>query len=359
MSRRDDGFAAKESPGVGAGGVREGVHGERDGVLLRVSGLQVHFEMKGGPFTRRRSYLHAVDGVSFSVQRGSTFGLVGESGCGKTTTGLAIMRLIRFTGGHVELGDLPVSELSGEQFRQLRRRMQIIFQDPYASLNPRIRAGRIVHEPLDLMRIGDPAEHDERVAELFRSVGLRPEHRFLFPHQFSGGQRQRIGIARALASWPDLIVCDEPVSALDVAIQAQILNLLRRLQGEFGLTYLFISHDMGVIQHMCDHVAVMYLGMIVEQAERGEFFRNPLHPYTLALFSAVPSLDLRVKSLAGRIKLQGDMPSPIDPPPGCRFFSRCPSAIDVCREQTPALREVSAGHLVACHRVTPGGGPPV
>lgn len=324
---------------------------ERSGTLLRVSNLKVYFQIMGGLFSRRASFLHAVDGVSFSVPSGSTFGLVGESGCGKTTAGLAIMRLINITEGRVKLGDLPVSELPGEQFRQLRSRMQIIFQDPYASLNPRTRAGRIVHEPLDLMRIGDPSEHEARVVELFLAVGLRPEHRFLFPHQFSGGQRQRIGIARALASRPHLIVCDEPVSALDVAIQAQILNLLRRLQGEFGLTYLFISHDMGVIQYMCDHVAVMYLGMIVEQAGRREFFRNPLHPYTLALLSAVPSTDLRVKSLSDRTKLQGDMPSPIDPTEGCRFFSRCPCAIDICREQTPVLREVDSGHFVACHRV--------
>jgi len=257
----------------------------------------------------------------------------------------------------VELGDLAVSELPGEQFRLLRKRMQIIFQDPYASLNPRIRAGRIVHEPLDLMRIGEHARHDAMVAELFQNVGLRPEHRFLFPHQFSGGQRQRIGIARALASQPDLIVCDEPVSALDVAIQAQILNLLRRLQQELGLTYLFISHDMGVIQYMCDHVAVMYLGMIVEQAPRREFFRNPLHPYTLALLSAVPSTDLSVKNLAGRIKLSGDMPSPIDPQPGCRFSSRCSLSTDRCLEQTPRLLEVEPGHLVACHRIGGGSAP--
>jgi peptide/nickel transport system ATP-binding protein len=228
--------------------------------------------------------------------------------------------------------------------------MQIIFQDPYSSLNPRTRAGGIVREPLDLMDIGEPAERDERVAEIFKNVGLRPEQQALFPHQFSGGQRQRIGVARALATNPDLIVCDEPVSALDVAIQAQILNLLLKLQREFGLTYLFISHDLGVVQYVCDEIAVMYLGQIVEQADRLTLFKEPLHPYTHALLSAVPSADPALRGERDRVKLEGDPPSPIDPPPGCRFAARCPFAEPLCVEETPILRDLG-NHLVACHRV--------
>ena len=321
--------------------------------LLQVRDLKVHFPLKKKPFVAP-SQVHAVDGVSFDVARGTTFGLVGESGSGKTTTALAVMRLTDVTAGSIRLGDTDVVGLKGDALRQQRRRMQIIFQDPYSSLNPRVRAGAIVREPLDLMGIGSDAERDARVAELFRHVGLRPEQRALFPHQFSGGQRQRIGIARALATQPDLIVCDEPVSALDVAIQAQILNLLRRLQREFGLTYLFISHDLGVVQYMCDEVAVMYLGQIVEQADRIELFKRPLHPYTWALLSAVPSADPARIGVA-RIRLQGDPPSPIDPQPGCRFAGRCPFAEARCRSETPALRTISPNHRVACHLVSDDG----
>ena len=251
-----------------------------DGVHLSVRDLAVHFSTgRRGPF-RRPQTVQAVDGISFDVARGATFGLVGESGSGKTTAALAVMRLAAARRGSIRLGDTDLFALAGEGLRRERRRMQMIFQDPYSSLNPRVRAGAIVREPLDLMRMAPPAERDGRVAELFRLVGLRPEQRALFPHQFSGGQRQRIGIARALATRPELVVCDEPVSALDVAIQAQILNLLRRLQAEFGLTYVFISHDLGVVQYMCDEIAVMYLGRIVERAGRAQLFRTPLHPYT-------------------------------------------------------------------------------
>ncbi len=321
-----------------------------DGNLLDVRDLKVHFMLPRRHLWTRASAVHAVDGVTFRVRRGTTFGLVGESGSGKTTTALAVMRLVDVTAGTIRLGDIDVVGLAGHDLRKLRRRMQVIFQDPYSSLNPRSRAGAIVREPLDLMAIGSPEERDERVAELFRSVGLRPEQRSLFPHQFSGGQRQRIGVARALATNPDLIVCDEPVSALDVAIQAQILNLLLKLQDEHGLTYLFISHDLGVVQYMCDEIAVMYLGQIVESADRISLFKHPLHPYTHALLSAVPSADPEMRGKRGRIKLEGDPPSPIDPPSGCRFAPRCPYAEARCGAETPELRHFE-GHAVACHLV--------
>jgi len=326
--------------------------------LLQVRDLKVHFKLGKRGMFGEPSVVHAVDGVSFDVAPGTTFGVVGESGSGKTTSALAVMRLVEATGGSVMLGDTDVLQLRGEALRMARRRMQIIFQDPYSSLNPRVRAGAIVREPLELLDVGSPAEWDERVAELFRLVGLRPEQRALFPHQFSGGQRQRIGIARALATNPEVIVCDEPVSALDVAIQAQILNLLRRLQTELGLTYLFISHDLGVVQHMCDEIAVMYLGQIVERADRISLFRQPLHPYTWALLSAVPSAAPSAKGRRSRVRLQGDPPSPIDLPPGCRFAGRCPFAEDRCRQSDPPLRAIRPGHLVACHLVSEDGRAP-
>ena len=348
-----------ERDGSGSGAKRREVGGMKsNGVLLSVRDLAVHFSTgRRGPFGRPQT-VHAVDGVSFDVERGATFGLVGESGSGKTTTALAVMRLTGARGGGIRLGDTDLLALDGEGLRRERRRMQMIFQDPYSSLNPRVRAGAIVREPLDLMRIGTPAEREDRVAELFRLVGLRPEQRSLFPHQFSGGQRQRIGIARALATRPELVVCDEPVSALDVAIQAQILNLLRRLQAEFGLTYVFISHDLGVIQYMCDEVAVMYLGRIVERSGRTDLFRAPLHPYTWALLSAVPSADPAFHRARARIKLEGDPPSPIDPPPGCRFAGRCPFVEARCRERDPPLRAIRPGHHVACHLVGADGSAP-
>ncbi len=321
--------------------------------LLRVEDLKVHFGGKSWIPGKAKKTVHAVDGVSFEIERGKTFGIVGESGSGKTTTALATVRLTSITAGQVFLDDLEVSALKGEALRLVRRRFQIIFQDPFSSLNPRVRAGEIVREPLDLMEIGANAEREALVQELFAQVGLRPEQRALFPHQFSGGQRQRIGLARAIATRPELVVCDEPVSALDVAIQAQILNLLRRLQEELGLTYLFISHDLGVVQYICDEIAVMYLGQIVEQADRVSLFVRPQHPYTKALLSAVPSArpGKRVTNNAQRIRLEGDPPSPINLPKGCRFAGRCPLAEARCHETPPELRMIEKGHKVACHLV--------
>jgi peptide/nickel transport system ATP-binding protein len=326
---------------------------------LRIDELRVHFRRRSlNPFAPAQ-VVHAVDGVTLSIQRGKTLGLVGESGSGKTTVARAVLRLAPITTGTISVGGERVDTLDGEALRKARRRMQYIFQDPYSSLNPRVRAGQIVKSPLDVLEIGDAVSRDARVAELFKSVGLRPEQRHLFPHQFSGGQRQRINIARALAPEPDLVVCDEPVSALDVAIRAQILNLLQRLKRERGITYLFISHDMAVVQHMADEVAVMYLGQIVEQAPRKQFFSRPLHPYSVALMSAVPTVQGGRAAASSRIRLTGDPPSPIDPPPGCRFAPRCPVATEQCRQALPDLREVVPGHAVRCHRVTVTDGHPI
>ena len=319
--------------------------------LLEVQDLKVHFRLPRRNILTPGGTVHAVDGISYRVRRGSTFGIVGESGSGKTTAALAAMRLAPITSGSIRLDGVDLTTLRGDALREMRRKIQIVFQDPYSSLNPRMRAGAIVREPMELMDVGAPAERGRRVADLFDRVGLRPEQAALFPHQFSGGQRQRIGVARALATQPELIVCDEPVSALDVAIQAQILNLLRELQEGFGLTYLFISHDLGVVQYICDDIAVMYLGEIVEQSDRVSLFTLPLHPYTWALVSAVPSARRRASGRGGRVRLQGDPPNPIDPPPGCRFAPRCPFAVDRCRREKPGLREARAGHLVACHLV--------
>lgn len=320
----------------------------RADISLRVDDLKVHFGSKKGLFGKVGKTVHAVDGVSFEVAAGTTFGIVGESGSGKSTTALAIMRLVHITDGKVTLRDTPLSDLQGDALREARSRFQIVFQDPYSSLDPRKRAGTIVREPLDLMKIGTPAERAAKVAELFRQVGLRPEQQALFPHQFSGGQRQRLGLARALSTRPELIVCDEPVSALDVAIQAQILNLMSDLQKELGLTYLFISHDLGVVQHICDTVAVMYLGQIVELADRVSLFTNPKHPYTKALLSAVPSVHGNSRDRRNRTRLQGDPPSPINLPKGCRFASRCPIAERRCHDAPPALQTHADGHKVAC-----------
>ncbi|MGK6306032.1 ABC transporter ATP-binding protein [Variovorax sp. DT-64] len=319
--------------------------------LLSVNDLKVHFPRGKPAWGRPAEVVKAVDGVSFQVRRGSTLAVVGESGSGKTTTALAVMRLAPITAGHVQLGDTQLGTLEGEALRKARSRMQIIFQDPFSSLNPRERAGATVRAPLDLMKIGTPVERTQRVSELFEAVGLRPEQQQLFPHQFSGGQRQRINIARALATNPELVVCDEPVSALDIAIRAQILNLLARLQRELGLTYLFISHDMAVVEHICDDIAVMYLGQIVERASRRSFFARPLHPYSVALMSAVPTVSGGRRRAAQRIKLTGDPPSPIDPPAGCRFAGRCPVAEPACKAELPPLREVAPEHWVRCRRV--------
>ena len=330
-----------------------------DDDLLQVEDLQVHFARPQRGMFAPPEVVKAVDGVSFNVRRGSTLAVVGESGSGKTTTALAVMRLAPVTAGRMRLGDTDLAALSGEALRQARRRMQIVFQDPFSSLNPRQRAGAAVRAPLDLMQVGTPAEREARVAELFTQVGLRPEQQHLFPHQFSGGQRQRINIARALATNPELVVCDEPVSALDIAIRAQILNLLARLQKELGLTYLFISHDMAVVEHICDDIAVMYLGQIVERAPRQAFFARPLHPYSVALMSAVPTVGGGRQRAAQRIKLTGDPPSPINPPAGCRFAGRCPVAVPACAAELPPLREAAPGHWVRCIRVENHGGQPV
>jgi peptide/nickel transport system ATP-binding protein len=320
-------------------------------VLLSVQDLAVHFPRPRQGWGKPPEVVRAVDGVSFDVRRGSTLAVVGESGSGKTTAALAVMRLVPITAGQMRLGDTDLAALDGEALREMRRRVQFIFQDPFSSLNPRQRAGAAVRAPLDLMHIGTPAERTARVDEIFTQVGLRPEQQHLFPHQFSGGQRQRINIARALATKPELVICDEPVSALDVAVRAQVLNLLVRLQKELGLAYLFISHDMAVVEHISDDIAVMYLGQIVERAPRREFFHLPLHPYSVALMSAVPTVHGGRARAAHRIKLSGDPPSPIAPPPGCRFAGRCPVAEPACALELPPLREVAPGHHVRCRRI--------
>ena len=319
--------------------------------LLNVENLSVRFEVKRGGGWGKKSYLYAVDDVSFQVNRGETLAIVGESGSGKTTAALAVARLVAAHQGRVEISGRDILKLDGEDLRQMRRRVQFIFQDPYSSLNPRQRAEVIVREPLDSLSDKSEAEIKETIDRLFKAVGLRPEQQRLFPHQFSGGQRQRIGIARALATQPDLIICDEPVSALDVAVQAQILNLLRSLQTEFGLTYLFISHDLGVVQHMCDAIAVMYMGKIVEHADRISLFNAPRHPYTQALLSAMPSIDKKRRAGTRRILIPGDPPDPVNLPKGCRFANRCPIAEARCSDVSPDLRGIATGHRVACHLV--------
>ena len=319
-------------------------------LLIDVRDLQMHFPVtKGVIFQSRVGDIKAVDGVSFQIMRGETLGLVGESGSGKTTLGRCILQLIRPTGGHVRFRGQDLTELSGKEMRPLRRELQVIFQDPYGSLNPRMTVGSIVEEPLIIHKQGSKEERKRRVGELFEVVGLNPGMMDRYPNEFSGGQRQRIGIARALAVNPTFIVCDEPVSALDVSIQAQVINLLSSLQERFDLTYLFIAHDLSVVRHISDRVAVMYLGKIVEITGRDELYQNPKHPYTRALLSAVPIPDPVVEATRERIILTGDVPSPIDPPKGCSFHPRCPFAMDICREVTPILKPTSEGHSVACH----------
>ncbi len=318
-------------------------------VLLEVENLKMYFPILRGLIIQRKvGDIKAVDGVTFFIRRGETLGLVGESGCGKSTTGRAILQLYRPTSGSVRFDGKELTTMKGRELRHMRRRMQIIFQDPYASLNPRMTVENIVGEPLEVHGLAKGKAKRERVQELLAQVGLNPYFINRYPHEFSGGQRQRIGIARALAVDPDFIVCDEPISALDVSIQAQIINLLEDLQAERGLTYLFIAHDLSVVRHISDRVAVMYLGKIVELADRDELYQNPLHPYTKALLSAVPLPDPDVEAKRQRIILQGDVPSPANPPKGCNFHTRCPHAMDICREQEPAFVDVGGGHYVAC-----------
>ena len=323
-------------------------------VLLQVENLVKHYPILGGVFLKEVASVKAVDGVTLTVAKGETLGLVGESGCGKTTLGRALLRLEEPTSGSVHFNGENILDYNSEQLRNLRREMQIIFQDPFSSLNPRKTVRHIIGEPLLVHGMGNRKARDERVLELMEVVGLRKEHMRRYPHQFSGGQRQRIGVARALALNPKLIVCDEAVSALDVSIQAQVVNLLKDLQEEFDLTYLFISHDLSVVEHISDRVAVMYLGKIVESTTSDKLYRRPLHPYTQALLSASPVPDPQASR--NRIILKGDVPSPIDPPPGCRFHTRCLFAKEICHKREPTYREVDKDHWVACFFAGSAGG---
>jgi oligopeptide transport system ATP-binding protein len=324
-----------------------------DNVLVRVENLTKHFPITQGIVVQRQiGAVQAVDNVSFDIREGETLGLVGESGCGKSTTGRTILQLHRPTSGKAYYQDQDLTTLKGEDLRRMRRFMQIIFQDPYASLNPRLTVGDIIGEPLEVHRVEkSKKKRRERVQELLRLVGLNPYFINRYPHEFSGGQRQRIGVARALARQPKCIICDEPISALDVSIQAQVVNLLEKLQDEFGLTYLFIAHDLSMVRYISDRTAVMYLGKIVELAEREELYSHPLHPYTQALLSAVPVPDPVVERTRQRMILTGDVPSPANPPSGCNFHPRCPLAEQVCQEEEPEWREASPDHWVACHLV--------
>jgi oligopeptide transport system ATP-binding protein len=321
-------------------------------VLLSVRNLKKHFPIRRGVFRRQVGAVQAVDGVTFDIYKGETLGLVGESGCGKSTTGRTILQLLTPTDGHVFYAGEDLTELKRGAMRKKRRHMQMIFQDPYASLNPRMQVGSIVGEPLNIHHIGNSSGRDERVQELLSLVGLNPYFVKRYPHEFSGGQRQRIGIARALATNPDFIVADEPISALDVSIQAQVVNLLDDLKKDLGLTYLFIAHDLSMVRYISDRVAVMYLGRIVELGERDDVYDHPLHPYTQALLSAIPIPDPDVEATRKRIILEGDVPSPANPPTGCRFHPRCAYATDVCHQEDPEFREMGKdgrSHMVACH----------
>ncbi len=315
--------------------------------LVKVENLKKHFPIRGGVFGKTVGAVKAVDGVSFFINKGETLGLVGESGCGKSTTGRMILRLLEPSEGKIYFEGKDITELSNNEMRKMRKEMQMVFQDPFASLNPRHTVEKILEEPLIVHGVMKKAERKKRVKELLEVVGLSSYHAKRYPHQFSGGQRQRIGIARALAVNPKLIIADEPVSALDVSIQAQVLNLLQDLQKEFDLTYLFIAHDLGVVRHISDRVGVMYLGNMVELADSEKLYEKPLHPYTQALLSAVPVPDVNYKK--DRVILQGDVPSPSNPPKGCAFHTRCPKAMETCSVITPVLREIEPGHYAACH----------
>ena len=319
--------------------------------LLRVDDLKVHFPVhKGVLFKTQVATVHAVDGVSFKLDRGETLGLVGESGCGKSTTGLAVLRMLDVTAGRIEFEGQDITQHDKAQMRPLRQRLQMVYQDPFGSLNPRMKVKDIIGEPLVVHgKAGDRATYDDRIKELMRTVGLLPDMADRYPHEFSGGQRQRIGIARALALEPSLIICDEPVSALDVSIQAQVVNVLQELQDRMGLAYLFIAHDLAVVRYLSHRVAVMYLGRIVEIAGRDDLYREPLHPYTQALLSAVPVADPVVERARKRIVVQGEVPSALNPPSGCRFHTRCPLAIARCRSDDPPLLDMGGGRAVACH----------
>ncbi len=324
----------------------------QDEVLIKVRNLKKHFPIRRGVFRRQVGSVFAVDGITFDIYKGETLGLVGESGCGKSTAGRTILQLFEPTAGEVYWGERNLTSLSKEELRKSRRNMQMIFQDPYASLNPRMTVGNIVSEPLRIQNIGNAASRKERVEELLSLVGLNPYFIKRFPHEFSGGQRQRIGIARALSTNPSFIVADEPISALDVSIQAQVVNLLDDLKHELGLTYLFIAHDLSMVRYISDRVAVMYLGLIVEMGVRDEVYDHPLHPYTQALLSAIPVPDVDQESKRQRIILEGDVPNPAAPPPGCRFHTRCAYATDVCRQEEPEFRnlgQTDKPHMVACH----------
>jgi oligopeptide/dipeptide ABC transporter ATP-binding protein len=328
--------------------MRDAVAAGGESPVIEAQNLKTHFAIRKGFFSRVAGHVYAVDGVSFHIKKGETLGLVGESGCGKSTVGRSLLKLIEPTAGTIRIHGKDITALDTDAMMPYRRQMQMIFQDPYASLNPRMSAGEIVGEPLTIHGVAQGREREERVAALFERVGLRPERMRYYPHEFSGGQRQRIGIARALALGPELIVGDEPVSALDVSIQAQVINLLMDLQDEFQLSYLFIAHDLAVVEHISHRVAVMYLGRIVEMTDKTSLFEMPLHPYTEALLSAVPVPHRKAKK-RNRILLEGDVPSPISPPPGCHFHTRCPYATKRCRQEEPELREIKPGHLAACH----------
>lgn len=315
--------------------------------LVQVENLKMHFPIKGGPLGKTVGAVKAVDGVSFHINKGETLGLVGESGCGKSTTGRMLLRLLEPSEGSIYFEGQDITKLSGNELRKMRRNMQMVFQDPFASLNPRHTIGKILEEPLIVHSVKDRLERKRRVKELLEVVGLSSYHASRYPHQFSGGQRQRIGIARALAIHPKLIIADEPVSALDVSIQSQVLNLLQDLQQEYELTYLFIAHDLGVVRHISDRVGVMYLGQLVEISDTEELYDKPLHPYTQALLSAVPIADVTYRR--ERIILEGDVPSPVNPPTGCPFHTRCPKAFEPCSAARPQLSEIDPGHYVACH----------